>query len=39
PDFLRHKSFETTRKYLKISKKRLFDKMEAIDKKTIFKIL
>ena len=38
-DFLRHKSFETTRKYLKISKKRLFDKMEEIDKKTIFKIL
>lgn len=38
-DFLRHKSFETTRKYLKISKKKMFERMEKIDKKSSFKIL
>lgn len=38
-DFLRHKSFETTRKYLKISKKKMFKRMEEIDKKSVFKIL
>ena len=32
---LRHKSIITTMKYLKISKKRLFDKMQEIDKKLI----
>lgn len=38
-EFLRHKSIETTRKYLKISKKKMFEQMELFDKKSIFKIL
>jgi len=34
--FLRHKSIVTTMKYLKISKKKLFDKVYKIDNKSIF---
>ncbi len=34
---LRHKDLETTMKYLKISKKDLFDRMRRIDKKILFK--
>jgi len=34
--FLRHKSLMTTMKYLKISKKKLFDKVYNIDNKIIF---
>lgn len=34
--FLRHKSIETTLKYLKLSKKSLYDKMKDIDDKIIF---
>lgn len=34
---LRHEDLETTMKYLKISKKELFDKMKSIDKKILFK--
>ncbi|MFW9968743.1 MAG: tyrosine-type recombinase/integrase [Candidatus Odinarchaeota archaeon] len=37
--FLRHKSIETTLKYLKISKKQLFEEVNEIDKKTIFNML
>lgn len=36
---LRHNDLETTMKYLKISKKGLFNKMEKIDKKILFKKL
>lgn len=34
---LRHGDLETTMKYLKISKKKLFDKMKNIDKKILYK--
>lgn len=34
---LRHKDLETTMKYLKISKKDLFDRMKQVDKKILFK--
>ncbi len=36
---LRHKSIDTTQKYLKLSKKSLYDKISAIDKNTIFNVL
>lgn len=36
-EFARHKSIDTTRKYIKISKKKLFDKMNEIDKKELYK--
>lgn len=35
-DFARHKSIDTTRKYLKISKQQIADRMNQIDKKTYF---
>ena len=35
-EFLRHKSIDTTRRYLKISKKKIFKQMEQIDKKSLF---
>lgn len=35
--FLRHRDLETTMKYLKISKKDLFNKMNKVDKRMIFK--
>ena len=37
--FLRHKSIETTLKYLKLSKKRLFDDVNKIDKKNLFEMI
>lgn len=37
--FLRHKSIETTLKYLKISKKQLYEEVNEIDKKTIFNMI
>lgn len=38
-DFARHKSIDTTRKYLKISKKDIADRMNQIDKKLIIKMI
>jgi len=38
-EFLRHKSIDTTRKYLKLSKKKLFEQMKNIDQKTIQKMV
>lgn len=35
-EFARHKSIDTTRKYMKISKKKLFGKMNEIDKKELY---
>lgn len=37
--FLRHKSLETTLKYLKLSKKRLFNDVNKIDKKNLFEMI
>ena len=37
--FLRHKSLETTRKYLKLSKKDLYTKVEKIDNMNIFNLI
>jgi len=37
--FLRHKSIETTLKYLKLSKKRLFNDVNKIDKKNLFEMI
>ena len=37
--FLRHNSLETTRKYLKLSKKDLSSKVHEIDKKNLFNII
>ena len=37
--FLRHKSLETTLKYLKLSKKRLFNDVDKIDKKNLFEMI
>lgn len=34
--FLRHKKLDTTIKYLKISKKTLYNDMEAVDKKLLW---
>ena len=38
-DFARHKSIDTTRKYLKIEKSKIFNQMETIDKKSNNKII
>jgi len=37
--FLRHKSIETTLKYLKLSKKKLFNDVEKIDKKNLAEMI
>lgn len=38
-EFARHQSIDTTRKYLKLSKKQLANQMDEIDKKSIFRQL
>jgi len=38
-EFARHKSIDTTRKYLKISKKKLFNQMSQIDKQELSKAI
>jgi len=35
-EFARHRSIDTTRKYMKISKKRIYSQMDQIDKKKVF---